>query len=514
LYGCAQINPLSGGPQDIYAPAIDSAKTSPSNGQTNFSSNEVRMRFDEFIKLNNPKENILIIPQQNETPEIIAKNKNLNIIFKDELIKNTTYTITFNGAIQDITEKNDSVFQYVFSTGSYIDSLSVNGKVQDAFTNVPEKQVLVGLYPKGLQANFDSIPYKYKPMYLAQSDAQGMFQLNYLKDGTYYIFAIKDKNKNLLYDQGESFSFIKEQSFLLSSNDSSNFLMRTFTEESKECFVDEVRFDYPGKFEIILSNPTDSIYVTSSIGLMQEETGSKDSLIFWLDQPPAKNTQFFIDLLGEIDTIKPIYENIPDKIETVKLKNENNVKTGKLIPGEDLILTFSEPVKEVDMSKVHFMDIDSNEVTIDNYKINVRDVIFSTFGTLAHEIVVDSSAVNSVYGRINEKQIKVLFDNEKEDFYGTLIVSVDTVFSEPVIVHLLNSKTEVVDTIDFAQKMTFEKLLPGDYQLRLIIDVDNNGEWTSGSLAEGREPESVVYNGEAIKVKSKWEKEVEWNFKK
>jgi hypothetical protein len=507
------VTPLTGGPDDSYAPAIDSAKTYPSNGQLNFSGNVIDMRFNEFIKLNNANDNIIIIPQQTNAPEFYTKNKRLRITLNDEMLENTTYTITFNGAIQDITERNDSVFQYVFSTGNYIDSIEIQGFVKDAFANKGVDQMLVGLYPKSLEAHFDSIPFKYKPMYLGQTDGQGKFKLNYLKDGTYYIFAIDDKNKNLLYDKGEAIGFIPEKSFLLTADEANVFLMRSFTEESDICEVEDVRFTFPGKLEVILTNPTDSIEITSTLNLMQEETGSKDSLVYWLAESPQKKTRFFLNLLGDKDTLKPIYEDVPEKIETVKLKHEQNVLGGKLLPKENLILTFSEPVKNVDMEGVRFLDVDSNVVIIEDYEINIRELVFPTFGTSAHEIIIDSGAVISVFDRATEKEINITFDNEEEDYYGTLIVSVDTSFNDPVIVHLLDKKGEVVDTMDFSPNMRFEKLLPGDYQLRLIFDMDNSGDWTSGSLAEGRLAEEVIYNGEMVQVKSKWEKEIDWKFK-
>ena len=66
--------------------------------------------------------------------------------------------------------------------------------------------------------------------------------------------------------------------------------------------------------------------------------------------------------------------------------------------------------------------------------------------------------------------------------------------------------------MNFAQKMTFLDIIPGDYQLRLIFDVDNNGEWTPGVLNEVKIPEEVIYYLETIKIKSKWEKEIDWIF--
>ena len=83
-----------------------------------------------------------------------------------------------------------------------------------------------------------------------------------------------------------------------------------------------------------------------------------------------------------------------------------------------------------------------------------------------------------------------------------------------VLVELLDDKNEVIRKVEFNEKMIFNELIPGKYQIRLIFDQDQNGEWTSGSLADKRLPERVIYNKELVDVKSKWEKEVEWYLEK
>lgn len=510
LVACAQTTPLQGGPKDTHAPAIDSAKTYPANGQLNFADDEIRMRFNEYIQLNKPTDNIIIIPNMETPPEFLAKNKRLTIKFNEPLQDNTTYLITFNGAIQDITEKNDSVFQYVFSTGNYIDSLEVRGTVKNAFENTPMSQVLVGLYPKTLEAHFDSIPIKFKPTYLVQTDERGAFNLRYLKGGQYYIFAITDKNKNLKYDPDEFIALTEIQDFNLDADSIPVFDLRAFRTRSSEVEIEDVNFTFPGKVEVILSNPTDSFRVDSNLPLVQEYTERKDSLIFWLEKSPIKNMRFYTELKGELDTLKPIYKDVPEKIEDVKLTQKNNVVTGKLLPKEWLSFQFSEPIGEIDPNGIHFYDLDSAEVVIDSIEVDVRELRFKTWDSPARRVVIDSAAIQSFYGRENDAEIKLEFESNEEDYYGALIVSVDTSYNEDVIVHLLNSKKEIVAIVPFESKMRFDKLLPGEYQLRLIFDVDKNGEWTTGSLSEALEPEKVFYNSEAIKVKSKWEKEIDW----
>ncbi|OIQ26181.1 MAG: hypothetical protein BM555_06515 [Crocinitomix sp. MedPE-SWsnd] len=512
ITACAQVTPLTGGDKDGYAPAIDSAKTTPYSGQLNFEGDEIQMKFKEFIKLKNPNDNILITPQQTNAPLITSKNKKLSILFQDELIENTTYTITFNGAVQDITESNDSVFQYVFSTGDYIDSLTIQGKVTDAFKNQGEDGMLVGLYPYERSIEFDSVPFKVKPTYLVQTSSGGTFEMNYLKDGTYYMFAFDDRNKNLLLDPTEKRAFLEGQLLEL-YEPIKDVSLKSYKPQNDECKIEDVEFSFPGSLEIILSNPADSFSVKSDILLLQEDTGADDSLIFWLDENPKSKMKFFTYLNGKRDTLKPIYKNIPDKVEDVKIKSEHNVVKAKLLPNEDLKFTFSEPVNKVDKSMIRVFDKDSNVVEMPEIIANVKELSFATAGTSIYEVVLDSGAVTSVFDRVNDSEIKVKFENYEEEYYATLFLNVDTSFFEQVIVELINKKGIVVEEQIFKQKMTFEKLLPGDYQLRLIFDVDNNGQWSPGKLSEAKVPENVIYYSGLVNIKAKWEKEVEWNFK-
>ena len=115
-------------------------------GTTNFSSKEISFTFDEYIKLNNPSQNITLSPNSSKLNAKVYGNR-VTVEITDTLEQNTTYQLRFNNTIQDITEGNDSLINYIFSTGAYLDSHTVK-KVIDAFTNNPVKNVMVGLFVK------------------------------------------------------------------------------------------------------------------------------------------------------------------------------------------------------------------------------------------------------------------------------------------------------------------------------------------------------------------------------
>ena len=508
LAACAQINVLTGGPDDETAPVIDSAKTFPYNGQTNFSGDAVHIKFNEYIILVKPNDNIIITPRPTVAPTITSRNKTLDISFNEPLLENTTYTISFNRAISDLTEKNDSVFQYVFSTGNYIDSLSLSGIVTDGFTNKGAANFLIALYPESTEAEFDSVPYKFKPVYISQTNKEGRFLLNYLKEGNYYVYAIDDKNKNLLLDADEGVAFISEKSVLI-NNETESLVLKSFSQKTSASKIKRVNFSAPGKLELIFSNAADSFSISTSMDLLKEETGKEDSLVYWLSQKPTPKMRFAVELNGEQDTLKPLYKTS----ETEKPLNVfNNTLEGKILPEQYLEITVSEPINitGIEEEKIRIMNSDSTFSEAEFEIKNLRTIVVKNHSDKPLTLMIDSAAFTSIYGTINPKAYTIKFENLPASYYGSLVVNTDSVFTENCIVYLLDAKGVIVDTAMYEKQIKFENLPPGDYQLQLIIDTDKNGEWTSGSLKDARIPEKIIYFNELIAIKSKWEKEVDW----
>lgn len=508
VLACAQINDLTGGPKDTFAPAIDSAKSYPTNGQTNFQGDKIHLRFDEYITLSKPSENILITPRPKTNPIISSKNKTVEIEFVDELLPNTTYTISFNRAVTDITERNDSIFQYVFSTGNYIDSLSIEGKVFDAYTLQPSSNFLVALYEMNDSVSFDSIPAKLKPTYISQTDQSGSFKLNYLKYGLYYLFVFEDKNKNLVLDKDEKVAFIPEQKILV--NPDIEFLrLASFKQEGTDEKLKKTEYSAPGKITFTFTSKPTNFDVATNLPLLFENSGKEDSLIYWLASPPVPKMQFYINYNEKLDTLKPLYKT-SDKPSDLTYKT--NIKSGKLNPNEKLKIEFSEPflIENIDTSKLFIMTKDSLKISLRWEVENLRWLVADTVFSVPMILSVDSNAVTSIYGTSLLKEEHINFENHSSDYYGSVIVNCDSLSVANGIVYLMDENGKNVDTTVFSKQMKFENLLPGNYKLAIIIDADQNQEWTNGSLPDKRVPEKVIYFQGVITVKSKWVKEIDW----
>jgi hypothetical protein len=196
---------LTGGEKDIKPPVLINSK--PLNYSTNFNSQKIEIEFDEFIALKNINQELIISPPLPKKPDVRIKNKSIVIDLKNELRPNTTYTLNFGKALTDNNEGNPLTnFEFVFSTGEFLDSLSVKGTLLNSFNLLPSKEpIIVGLYDQSV----DSVPMKTIPIYIGKTDEKGNFQINNIKSDTFKLFALKDLNYNLLFDlPNEEIAFI------------------------------------------------------------------------------------------------------------------------------------------------------------------------------------------------------------------------------------------------------------------------------------------------------------------
>ena len=202
LASCANRGRPDGGPKDEDPPVIISS--SPENFSTNFKGNEIRITFDEFIKVKNLQKQLIVSPPLKYDPVIIPQgtaSKYIEIQIKDTLPPNTTYAFNFGNSIVDNNEENPfAYYRYVFSTGPTIDSLSVTGVVVDAVQREVDTYVSVMLYEQD-STYTDSIVYKSRPRYITNTlDSLEYFSLDNLKAGSYKMVAIKDVNSNYLFN--------------------------------------------------------------------------------------------------------------------------------------------------------------------------------------------------------------------------------------------------------------------------------------------------------------------------
>lgn len=203
LTGCARMGKPDGGWFDEIPPRIIGC--SPADGDVNVSQKKIRINFNEYIKLDNAQEKVVISPPQLEQAEIKSQGRSIVVELKDSLKPNTTYTIDFGDAISDNNEGNPlGAYTYSFSTGTQIDTLEISGYVLEASDLEPVKGILVGLYPlKGdsLPSGVDSTFITDPLLRISRCDERGHFGIRGIAPGMYRVFALDDADGNFCYSQ-------------------------------------------------------------------------------------------------------------------------------------------------------------------------------------------------------------------------------------------------------------------------------------------------------------------------
>ncbi|HMX39163.1 MAG TPA: Ig-like domain-containing protein, partial [Saprospiraceae bacterium] len=302
LCACARQGAPTGGPRDTVPPRIDSTASTP-NYATNFQEREIRLRFDEWVVLADVATQVLVSPplRTKRVPDISLKGKTVVVKIPEgeDLRPNTTYTINFGTAVKDLHEGNPAKdLRFVFSTGSFIDSLKVEGYVFDAFKQEPVDNVAVMMY----EELADSVPRKIKPFYFSRTDKLGFFSIPNVKAGRFKVMAVDDKDQNLLWNGGdERISFLPQPLDVTDTLRRPPLTLYLYTDQGVLRSKDRVSRNY-GQVKITYNAPPDSVAVRSEPpGQTLLREIQNDTLLLWYDRA-ADSTAAWQIIVGR-DTV-------------------------------------------------------------------------------------------------------------------------------------------------------------------------------------------------------------------
>ena len=509
VIGCAKRGTITGGSKDTLAPVL--RNSSPKNGTVNFTGKEIKLYFNEYVKLKNVNKQLIISPPMKTAPEIFPNNasKTITIRIKDTLKPNTTYSLNFGQSIEDNNESNVlPQFKYVFSTGSQIDSLKLKTTYKDALEKKADNFVSIMLYE--VDANYtDSIIYKEAPRYITNSlDSLKIVTLENLKQGKYRLIALKDLNKNNKYDpKNEKIGFIKD--FVTIPND---------TLYQLELFKERIPFkpfkptQASGNRAIVgyQGNPKNVRYEVKKAGqaipFKVTQLPKKDSVQVWFQ--PIKNDSIAIRLSQDNSSSEFVLKLKDQKRDTLSLIMDggNNLKFR-----EKFTLNSSVPLVKIDNSKFRLINKDSAAVVFTSKYDEWKQQLVFDFERQPLEkytMSVLPGAVTDFFERENDS-LKFSFSTQNTTDYGNLRVVLEKVKRFPVIVELTNRDGKVLAS-HYSEKETtidFNLVEPAKFTLRLIYDDDKDGLWTPGNYIQRRLSEEVIYFPKEIDVRANWDVE-------
>lgn len=498
----------SGGPRDTIPPMI--LKSSPENFSTHFAEKEIEIRFDEFIKLNNVNQELVISPPMKHTPIItpLSASKTLKIRIQDTLKPNTTYLFNFGNSIEDNNEGNVlEQYKYVFSTGSYVDSLKLAGRVRDAQLVKPELGTTVMLYEVN-ETYTDSIIYKENPTYItANQDTTGFFQFTNLKEGAYMLVAIEEKNRNYIFNSKEDkIGFVAEPISLPSD---STFTLTLFKEEpkyklSRPSMVgkNHIVFGYEGAVDSLQIEPL--FDVPSDFAYAMYKDRAKDSIHYWYKpEIDADSLLFAVTNNRQIDTAHVRVRELYRDSLTFTSVNAGSVKLK-----DTFKIRANRPIVAVDSGKIQIMSSDSTLIKTEirlNRQHNSAEIWFEKAEREKYSGLLLPGAITDFFGKENDSTQFSLKTRAESD-YGTLTLNIENSERFPIIVQLVDDKYKVHAEayLEDHQVVYFDEILPRKYYLRIIYDDNKNRKWDSGNFLERRDPEKILYYPSKIDVRANW----------
>jgi len=511
---CASIQQPMGGPKDSIPPKI--LKETPPNLSRNFKGTEIVIQFDEFVKLQNELKEISLTPDMDRTPIYKVKKKNLVITLPDTLEEKTTYTINFGKAIGDFNEGNPLLnYSYVFATGNEIDSLNISGKVTNALTLEDEKETIVMLIP----ISQDSIFGKKKANIFTLTDSSGTFKLKNLKEDTYRIYALKEKNNDRIFNSDEEEIGFITDSFHL-NRDTNNVKLAISKPVVKDFRLIDRKIQKNGTINFIFNKPLNN----PSINVLVPENLNENKLINYSLKNDSASL-WLSDMAFDSLKVELVENKTPlDTVVIRRSKNEkydrdliitDNLNSQKVNKITHIILNSTAPIKSANKANIVLTE---DSIPKTNFQLfpdstnNQKYIIrYAWRAKRNYELELKDEAFLGFFGE-KSKIVKRKFTLDETENFGDIILKVHTpdTIGNQYLVQITNDKKDIIyesRSITKSEKLIYKQFPGGKYTIRIVYDINRNKQWDTADIENKKQPEKVWYHSKTVTVRPNWEQE-------
>jgi uncharacterized protein (DUF2141 family) len=537
VLSCARQSSPTGGPKDTIPPTL--VRAIPANETTNFKDQQIELEFSEMIITNNPKEQLIITPTVGKDFELKVKKNSIAIELDKPLQENTTYTFNFRESVQDITEKNPARnLQLAFSTGDYVDSLSISGNIYDLIKNNPAKEITVAIHPSNDTFNV----LKHPAQYFTKSTDKGQFIIDHLKPAVYYIYAFDDKNRNLIVDtKNESYGFLADSINL--SKDTVKIDIGIQKLDARPLKLTSAR-PYNTYFNIRLSKNLKNVTLSSKGNIDLFYSYGDDQSNVRIYNSFENLDSLAVNLVGTDSVGNKLDSTLYAKFQTTREvtpeKFDVSLKSSSIIGSKGLLkaaITFTKPLKEINFDSLYFqvdsltkINITQEDIKYDEptrlLSINKRlDKSFFEVPDPEESQKPEKDTATTKLKKLNTLYAgQATFISVESDSSKTISQAIKPLNAADlsqiefelkinhtnIIAQLLDKDFKVIQEIAGKRKGAFQDLPAGDYQFRVILDLNNNGVWDAGNIVNKEEPEKLIYskdetNSQIIRLKANWE---------
>lgn len=515
LSACGQVGEVTGGEEDRTAPQVKIDKVIPPMGSINIAPQKITIPFEEFIELNKPAENIRVTPADVQLNYEIKKKSLVLTVKEGEWQKNTTYTIYLNRAVKDITESNDSIMSYVFSTGSFIDSLQTVVKVVDAYTGNVVDGVTVGLYTKPLIDDTSKI----SPRYITSTNKDGIATFKHIKSADFYAYAFDDENRNNRLDATEKRAYLNTVVTLYDTDTVEIIgpVIRLMPPEETELKVSNNEFASAGIWGLRFSRPLNED--EDFVPLDFDEEKLKDYLVWNEDKD---SVTVFYALTESSGTLSGLLKTA-EKTDTINRKYfyrqkpnlavNSNLVNRKLLYTDSLKFIVSEPIQSIDTSLIEFSAIlkgDSIAIPQAFEYVPLSNREFALYFEKGKQekllLNIPPAAITGINLTMKDS-LKYDFSLQLERETGTMIIEFDSIPPYGVLfITSKRTKEEIAVVFDGIEKLThtLSYVQPDQYEFKFLIDEDKNGKWSTGSIFTNKEAETMIVFPDVTTIRANW----------
>jgi len=522
FWQCANRGTIDGGPRDQQPPRLDTLLSTP-NYQTNFEKQRIELTFDEWLQLDDVFNQVIVSPPLEFQPDVTLRGKTVRFDFdEDEVLReNATYTINFGEAVQDLTEGNaPEDLRFVFSTGDFIDSLEVTGKVVDAITGEAAEEVLVMLYDNLA----DSVVRTERPFYFARTDEQGNYRISNVRADSFKVFALEDGNLNYRFDALSERIGFPPNPILVNDTITNTLTLEVFTEEEPLRLVNTLHTQY-GLSKLRFNRAPEGLsfrYAMDEVPELYFEY-VRDTVRVWYDQGEPENWTLYVrqdTLLNDTITVE-----VPSKeefLETASLDFTGSriSQARALNPFEKRWeLPFSHPLSTFDTAQIRLYEdtlrtLVRPAVRIDTTEAQKQLILqYSWKENITYRLEVLPAAVTDIFGISNADTVALQRKTAVRKDFGSINLQIDSLDADAqYLIELLAGEEEVLETFvvnnTTSWQQRFTGLQPGTFNVKIILDENQNGRWDTGNYDAKRQPEPI-YTRKLEQLRANWEVEAQ-----
>ena len=331
-----------------------------------------------------------------------------------------------------------------------------------------------------------------------------------------------------------------------------------FTENKQRHYFKGVYREEQHAFTLIFSAPQDSLPTIRALRPSEADSLANDSswvdwmdyallqsnatydtMTYWLtDSLAIKQDSIYMEmrymisdsvynLIPQTDTVLAVYRrprmsekawaNVQRQKRERKLEMKSNASS-KFEIYDTLHIQSSFPLDSLKTELLHLVHVEEDTiVTPIPFVIHACDSLKQRIQLVAnlepaesYMLTIDSAALYDIYGKCNDSTSYKL-KLKSLDEYSSLRVKM-TYFDARARMQLLNDKDQVLRELPAVEEGAhFDYLTPTTYYLRLYIDWNNDGEWTTGDWLQKRQPEPIYYFPSRLKLRANWDFEENFN---